>query len=144
MADYQLHTLRGKSFYIFLFPFEETCPTLAFKQIQLLPNCALLCSTRLEKKNCCIKLLHSKKQRILFYFTLSLFQTFCVVSRRFKKHFVQRYSATRSIFIFAPWNKFRSMCVYLSSNQYFDYVVMLTILVNCIFLAKQHPVEEAE
>ena len=72
------------------------------------------------------------------------FQTFCVVSRRFQKHYVQRFSATRSLFIFAPWNKFRCLNVFLSTNQYFDYVVMLTILVNCIFLAMPENIEEAE
>ena len=75
---------------------------------------------------------------------LSYFQTFCVVSRRFQKHYVQRFSATRSLFIFAPWNKFRCLNVFLCTNQYFDYVVMLTILVNCIFLAMPENIEEAE
>jgi len=37
----------------------------------------------------------------LFFFL----QTFCVVSRRFQKHYVQRFSATRALFLFAPWNK---------------------------------------
>jgi hypothetical protein len=71
-------------------------------------------------------------------------KTFCVVSRRFNKHYVQRFSATRSLFIFAPWNKVRSLLVFLCTNQYFDYLVMLTILVNCIFLALPENVEEAE
>nr|XP_040580398.1 sodium channel protein 60E-like [Lepeophtheirus salmonis] len=70
--------------------------------------------------------------------------TFCVVSRRFQRHYVQRFSATRSLFLFPPWNKFRSMMVYFSTNQYFDYVVMLTILINCIFLAMTKPIDEAE
>ena len=73
-----------------------------------------------------------------------IFQTFCVVSRRFQKHFVQRFSATRSLCVFAPWNRVRRAGVYLCSNQYFDYVVMLTIGVNCIFLAMTKPIEEAE
>ena len=70
--------------------------------------------------------------KLIFF---SLFQTFCVVSRRFQKHYVQRFSATRSLFIFPPWNLFRRSFVFLSTNQYFDYLVMLTILVNCVFLA---------
>ena len=77
-------------------------------------------------------------------FLFLFFQTFCVVSRRFNKHYVQRFSATRSLFIFAPWNTVRSLLVFLCTNQYFDYLVMLTILVNCIFLALPENVEEAE
>ena len=38
----------------------------------------------------------------------------------------------------------RTVGVYLCTNQYFDYVVMLTIGVNCIFLAMTKPIEEAE
>ncbi len=38
----------------------------------------------------------------------------------------------------------RSFAVYLCTNQYFDYIVMLTILVNCIFLAMTKPIDEAE
>ena len=38
----------------------------------------------------------------------------------------------------------RTAGVYLCTNQYFDYVVMLTIGVNCIFLAMTKPIEEAE
>ncbi len=48
------------------------------------------------------------------------------------------------MFIFNPWNKFRCVNVFLSTNQYFDYVVMLTILVNCVFLAMPENIEEAE
>ena len=69
---------------------------------------------------------------------------FYVVSRRFQRHFVQRFSATRSLFVFAPWNKLRCCAVYISTTQYFDYVVMLTILINCVFLAMKESVEEAK
>jgi len=40
--------------------------------------------------------------------------------------------------------QFRAAAVYLCTNQYFDYVVMVTILVNCIFLAMTKPIDEAE
>ena len=33
-----------------------------------------------------------------------LFQTFCTVSRRFQKPFLQRFSASSSLFLFPPWN----------------------------------------
>ena len=45
------------------------------------------------------------------------FQTFCVVSSRFNKNYVQRFSATRAMFIFQPWNIFRRFAIYLSTNQ---------------------------
>ena len=38
----------------------------------------------------------------------------------------------------------RKAAVFLSVNQYFDYLVMLTILANCAFLAMTEPINEAE
>ena len=38
----------------------------------------------------------------------------------------------------------RKAAVYISVNQYFDYLVMLTILANCAFLAMTEPINEAE
>jgi voltage-gated cation channel len=38
----------------------------------------------------------------------------------------------------------RRGCVFVSTNQYFDYIVMATILLNCVFLAMTEPKEEAE
>ena len=40
--------------------------------------------------------------------------------------------------------QFRCATIYVCTNQYFDYVVMFTILVNCIFLAMTKTIEEAE
>ncbi|XP_046661373.1 sodium channel protein 60E-like [Homalodisca vitripennis] len=71
-------------------------------------------------------------------------ETFCVVSKRFRKNYIHRFTATSSFFLFSPWNTIRRTCIFLSTNQYFDYVVMATILLNCVFLAKTDPVEEAE
>ncbi|RZF45624.1 hypothetical protein LSTR_LSTR010575, partial [Laodelphax striatellus] len=70
--------------------------------------------------------------------------TFCVVSKRFRKNYIHRFTATNSFFLFSPWNSIRRTCIFLSTNQYFDYVVMTTILLNCVFLAKTEPLEEAE
>ncbi|XP_025200916.1 sodium channel protein 60E-like isoform X2 [Melanaphis sacchari] len=71
-------------------------------------------------------------------------ETFCVVSKRFRKNYIHRFTATQSFFLFSPWNSFRQLCIYISTNQIFDYVVMTTILLNCVFLAKTDSVEEAE
>jgi hypothetical protein len=38
----------------------------------------------------------------------------------------------------------RGIAIYVSVNQYFDYLVMLTILANCAFLAMTEPINEAE
>ncbi|XP_066996031.2 sodium channel protein 60E-like [Anabrus simplex] len=86
-------------------------------------------------------MLHGRKDINVFSL---LFQTFCVVSKRFRKNYIHRFTATNSFFIFSPWNSFRRTCIFLSTNQYFDYVVMATILLNCVFLAMTEPVEEAE
>ncbi|XP_066593398.1 sodium channel protein 60E-like [Prorops nasuta] len=71
-------------------------------------------------------------------------ETFCVVSKRFRKNYIHRFTATKSWFIFSPWNPIRRCCIFLSTNQYFDYIVMATILLNCVFLAMTETVEEAE
>ncbi|XP_050539645.1 sodium channel protein 60E-like isoform X2 [Daktulosphaira vitifoliae] len=71
-------------------------------------------------------------------------ETFCVVSKRFRKNYIHRFTATKSFFAFSPWNLFRQLCIYISTNQIFDYVVMTTILLNCVFLAKTDSVDEAE
>ncbi|XP_076749485.1 sodium channel protein 60E isoform X1 [Xylocopa sonorina] len=71
-------------------------------------------------------------------------ETFCVVSKRFRKNYIHRFTATNSWFIFSPWNPIRRFCIYLSTNQYFDYIVMATIILNCAFLAMTETIEEAE
>ncbi|XP_043260630.1 sodium channel protein 60E-like isoform X2 [Colletes gigas] len=71
-------------------------------------------------------------------------ETFCVVSKRFRKNYIHRFTATSSWFIFSPWNPIRRYCIFLSTNQYFDYVVMATIILNCAFLAMTETIEEAE
>ncbi|CAB0028016.1 unnamed protein product [Trichogramma brassicae] len=71
-------------------------------------------------------------------------RTFCVVSKRFRKNYIHRFTATKSWFIFSPWNPIRRCCIFLSTNQLFDYVVMFTILVNCVFLARTETAEEFE
>ncbi|CAD6225297.1 GSCOCG00005608001-RA-CDS, partial [Cotesia congregata] len=70
--------------------------------------------------------------------------TFCVVSKRFRKNYIHRFTATNSWFLFSPWNSIRRCCIFLSTNQFFDYMVMLTIVLNCVFLGMTEPIEEAE
>lgn len=75
---------------------------------------------------------------------MSPFQTFCVVSKRFRKNYIHRFTGTKSCFLFEPWSPCRRACVAMATNQYFDYIVMATILLNCVFLAMTETVEEAE
>ncbi|XP_025077550.1 sodium channel protein 1 brain-like isoform X2 [Pomacea canaliculata] len=62
-------------------------------------------------------------------------KTFVIVARRLGKKYIYRFSANRSFFIFPSWNPVRSLTLYLASNQFFDYFIIATILVNCVFLA---------
>ncbi|XP_063905113.1 sodium channel protein 60E isoform X3 [Zophobas morio] len=71
-------------------------------------------------------------------------ETFCVVSKRFRKNYIHRFTATSSFFFFSPFSSIRKACIYLCTNQFFDYLVMATILLNCVFLAMAETIEEAE
>ena len=48
------------------------------------------------------------------------------------------------IYLYVILFQFRGIAIYVSVNQYFDYIVMLTILANCAFLAMTEPIDEAE
>lgn len=87
---------------------------------------------------------HLRDDKFLTYYLYRVFQTFCVVSKRFRKNYIHRFTATSSWFIFSPWNPIRRYCIFLSTNQYFDYMVMATIILNCAFLAMTETIEEAE
>ncbi|XP_041373843.1 sodium channel protein 1 brain-like [Gigantopelta aegis] len=62
-------------------------------------------------------------------------KTFVIISTRMGKRYINRFSATRSFFLFPPWKLFRKMAIYIATNQFFDYFIILTILTNCVFLA---------
>ncbi|CAG5133640.1 unnamed protein product, partial [Candidula unifasciata] len=65
-------------------------------------------------------------------------KTFVVISSRYKKKYINRFSATKSLFVFTPWNPVRKFTVAISTHQLFDVFIFLTIIVNCIFLAMTH------
>ncbi|XP_017892199.1 sodium channel protein 60E-like isoform X2 [Ceratina calcarata] len=81
-----------------------------------------------------------------FQTNTNLSQPNCTVdhSRRSTTSSTTKFTATNSWFIFSPWNPMRRFCIYLSTNQYFDYLVMATIILNCAFLAMTETIEEAE
>ena len=51
-----------------------------------------------------------------------------------KKKTIFRFNSARALFCLAPWNFIRRACIYVATNQFFDYLIILTILVNCVFL----------
>ncbi|KAK7492680.1 hypothetical protein BaRGS_00016159, partial [Batillaria attramentaria] len=61
--------------------------------------------------------------------------TFIIIAKRFGKKYINRFSATRSFFIFPPWNIVRRIALYIATHQLFDLFIIFTILVNCVFLA---------
>ncbi|XP_068681874.1 sodium channel protein 1 brain-like isoform X2 [Montipora foliosa] len=71
-------------------------------------------------------------------------QTFLIVARKFNKQYVYRFHASDSLYIFSPRNKIRRFVLFLITHQYFELLILLTILTNCVFLAMSNPPEEAE
>ncbi|XP_033124653.1 sodium channel protein type 5 subunit alpha-like [Anneissia japonica] len=72
-------------------------------------------------------------------------QTFMVVGERFKgKTSLYRFSASNALFVFSPINPIRRIMLFILSHRLFDICVILTILVNCIFLAMDVPRPEDE
>ncbi|CAG7829681.1 unnamed protein product [Allacma fusca] len=61
--------------------------------------------------------------------------TFCVIAKKYGKHYIYRFSATRSLFIFGPLNPIRKIACRIISNQLFDLFIILVILANCVTLA---------
>ncbi|BFZ01527.1 hypothetical protein BsWGS_04567 [Bradybaena similaris] len=63
-------------------------------------------------------------------------KTFVIINSRYKKKYINRFTATKSLFIFTPWNPVRRFTLAISTHQLFDVFIFLTILINCIFLAR--------
>ncbi|XP_063432636.1 sodium channel protein 1 brain-like isoform X1 [Mytilus trossulus] len=61
--------------------------------------------------------------------------TFIAVAPRFKKKFIYRFTSEKALFLLTPWNPVRKLAVFIATNQFFDYVVILTILTNCVFMS---------
>ncbi|XP_071167168.1 sodium channel protein 1 brain-like isoform X2 [Mytilus edulis] len=61
--------------------------------------------------------------------------TFIAVAPRFKRKFIYRFTSEKALFLLTPWNPVRKLAVFIATNQFFDYVVILTILTNCVFMS---------
>ncbi|XP_048586351.1 sodium channel protein 1 brain isoform X2 [Nematostella vectensis] len=71
-------------------------------------------------------------------------QSFLVIAGKFGKTQVYRFNRSKSLYLFGPENPIRQFSLKLITNQYFEMFVLLTILVNCVFLAMTNPPEQPE
>ncbi|XP_048583288.1 sodium channel protein 1 brain-like isoform X2 [Nematostella vectensis] len=71
-------------------------------------------------------------------------KTFVVVASRFGKQYVYRFSKEKSLCLFGPLHPFRKAVIVCITNQFFEFFILLTIIVNCIFLAIKNAPEEPE
>ncbi|CAG7722563.1 unnamed protein product [Allacma fusca] len=60
--------------------------------------------------------------------------TFCVIAKKFGKHQVFRFSATKSLFIFGPLNPIRKLSCRIITNMLFDVFIIVVIFANCCTL----------
>ncbi|XP_076097687.1 sodium channel protein para-like isoform X8 [Mytilus galloprovincialis] len=58
--------------------------------------------------------------------------TFCVIG---KDKSIYRFSATNALFLLSPFNPFRRIALYLLVHPLFNALVIITIIVNCVFMA---------
>ncbi|XP_048586594.1 sodium channel protein 60E isoform X3 [Nematostella vectensis] len=72
--------------------------------------------------------------------------TFLILSKRFNSSGYQayRFSRTASLLCLGPVHPLRMFCILLITHPYFEIIVTLVILVNCIILGLNDPPEEAE
>jgi len=61
------------------------------------------------------------------------FQVFIVIGR---DHTIYRFSAHNGLFCLSPFNPIRRVALLTLVHPLFNIVVMLTILTNCVFMAK--------
>lgn len=67
-------------------------------------------------------------------------QTFVVIS---KGKDIFRFSATPALFLFDPFNPVRRVAIYMLVHPLFSFLVIVTILVNCVIMT-QPPNEAIE
>lgn len=73
------------------------------------------------------------------FIVFPLFQAFIVISKRMGKLRLNYFSTKKSLFLFGPGNIIRKVAIRIATNQFFEYFIMVTIFVNCFFLASQDP-----
>ncbi|XP_071080138.1 sodium channel protein para-like isoform X7 [Haliotis cracherodii] len=66
-------------------------------------------------------------------------KTFCVIGR---DKTIYRFNATNALFVLSPFNPIRRVALYILVHPLFSVVVMLTIIVNCVFMTMTEGPEE--
>ncbi|ODM93572.1 Sodium channel protein 60E [Orchesella cincta] len=61
--------------------------------------------------------------------------TFCVLSKKFGRHYIFRYSSTKSLYLLGPLHPIRKIAILITTHRVFDLVIIFTILCNCVTLA---------
>ncbi|XP_066927937.1 sodium channel protein 1 brain-like isoform X5 [Clytia hemisphaerica] len=70
--------------------------------------------------------------------------TFVVVNKKFGKQVVYRFCKEKSLWLFGTQNPLRKVNIYIFTHQYFEIFILLTIAVNCVFMALSDPPELME
>jgi len=79
---------------------------------------------------------------LLFWF---VFQTFCVISKKYKKNYIYRFSCSKSLYLIGPLNPIRKAAIWLVTQQWFDILMIVTIIANCVTLGMtQNEYEKCE
>ncbi|XP_075240737.1 sodium channel protein 1 brain-like isoform X3 [Convolutriloba macropyga] len=71
-------------------------------------------------------------------------KSFVVISKRMGRNTIYRFSATKAMYFLSPLHPLRRFMMFVATNQWFDALVILCILVNCVFLTFKEPVQLAE
>ncbi|XP_035702487.1 sodium channel protein 60E isoform X2 [Folsomia candida] len=61
--------------------------------------------------------------------------TFCLITKKYKKNYIYRFSCSKSLFLIGPLNPLRRLAICIVTHQWFDILIILTILANCVTLA---------
>ncbi|XP_055878721.1 sodium channel protein type 4 subunit alpha B-like isoform X2 [Biomphalaria glabrata] len=68
-------------------------------------------------------------------------KTFVVLN---KDKAIFRFSATNALFLLSPFNPIRRVAIYILVHPFFSLTVMVTIITNCVFMAKADNTEYVE
>ncbi|XP_047138679.1 sodium channel protein type 4 subunit alpha isoform X1 [Hydra vulgaris] len=69
---------------------------------------------------------------------------FVVVNKKLGKQMVFRFSKDKSLFLFGAESLIRKVAIHIFTHEYFDNFILVTILVNCIFMALNDPPKIAD
>lgn len=70
--------------------------------------------------------------------------TFVIVQNKVGKQAVFRFNKEPSLWLFGPTSIVRRISVYIVTHQWFEMIILLTIVTNCVFMAISDAPKEAE